>query len=244
MVASVVLAGLLAVVFATAGSSAPGPAPTAAASAAPLKEIGRIRVTSPFCKALVAGAIRAVDIETQNDTRLTIVENFLERVDLDGNQILKHRGVTELAQQFVTLRAAAVEGNGIMRAFREQAKAATKDEQRANLTAFADALDGVLHRQKVLADDLGRLIAYLDSHEPIDKDRHDSQVFDALLTQDDARYPHTRFDVRDFGPTAGLPDPLSVTAKAASAELIQRSTTIGGDEGAAAAKIEPAFASC
>ena len=209
-----------------------------------LKEIGHIRVTTTLCKALVAGAAHAVDIETQNDARLADAEATLKTIDLDSNQILKFRGVREITKRFVTLRAAAVEGNGLMRDFRDRAKTASTAQQRTDLLAFADALDGALHRQKVLADDLGRFVAYLDSHEPIDKDAHDRQIFDAIQLQNDARFPHTAFDVRDFGPTAGVPDPLSVTAKDASAELIKRSAPIAGDEDAAAQKIEPAFASC
>ena len=221
--------------------------PSASATNSPkseLKEIGRIRVTSALCKALVADAVHAVDIETQNDVRLLDAESTLQTIDLDGNQILKHRGVREITKRFVTLRAAAVEGNALMRDFRDRAKTATSDQQRADLLTFAEALDGALHRQKILADDLGRFVAYLDAHDPIDKDTHDRQIFNALLLENDARFPRTPFDVRDFGPTAGVPDPLSVTAKYASAELIKRSAPIAGDEDAAAQKIEPAFASC
>ena len=209
-----------------------------------LKEIGRIRVTTTLCKTLVVSAAHAVDIETQNNARLVDDEATLQTIDLDGSQILKARGVREITKRFVALRAAAVEGNVLMRGFRERAKTAIGDQQRADLLAFADALDGALHRQKILADDLGRFVAYLDAHEPIDKDTHDRQISNALLLQNDVRFPHTPFDVRDFGPTAGVPDPLSVTAKNASAELIKRSAPISIDEAAAALKIEPAFASC
>jgi len=208
----------------------------------PLREIGRIRVTTPLCKALVGDAVRAIDIETENDRRLAVAETTLQTVDLDSNQIVKHRGVQDITRQFVALRAAAVEGNGVLRVFRERARAATTDDQRGNLKLFADALDGALHRQKTLADDIGRLIAYLDAHEPIDKDAHDAMIFNAFLLENDSRFQRSPFEGRD--PRAGVPEPLSTTSKNAATELAKRAEPIARDEDIAAARIEPAFAGC
>jgi len=246
MLESVVRTALFATA-AVASVGAPATAPTPSAIATPgatLKEIGRVRVTSPLCKALVGNAVRAIGIETENDRRLGDVTNVLRTIDLDSNQIVKHRGTQEITRRFVDLRAAAVEGNAVMKQFRDEAKTAPTEERRAALKSFADALDGALHRQKVLADDIGRLVAYLDSHEPIDKETHDAMIFNALLRGNDSRYPHSAFDVRAFGPTAGVPDTLSTTAKYASAELVSRAQPIPGDESEAAARIEPAFDGC
>ncbi|GAC1543441.1 MAG: hypothetical protein NVS3B16_09770 [Vulcanimicrobiaceae bacterium] len=243
MAGSVVVAALLAIA-AIAPAAAPSASPPAAAESPALKEIGRVRVTSPLCKALVSDAVRAIGIETENGRRLADVETALRTADLDANQIVKHRGTQALSRQYVDLRAAAVAGNGIMKHFREDAKHAPSEEQRAALGAFADALDGALHRQKTLADDVGRLIAYLDTHEPIDKDTHDRLVFQAILQTGDLRYPLTAFDPRAFGPFATVPDSLSTTAKFAAEELARRAQPIGGDEDAAAARIEPAFERC
>lgn len=249
MMTNAIVGAFLVATLTVAKSAAPpspsvSPSASTDASTGALKTIGRLRVTSTLCKALVADAVHAVDIETQNDARLVDAESTLAIVDLDSSQIVKYRGVRDITKRFVTLRAAAVEGNGLMRDFRERVKTATNAQQRTDLIAFADALDGALHRQKILADDLGRFVAYLDAHEPIDEDTHDRQIFNAILLQNDARFPHTPFDVRDFGPTASVPDPLSVTAKNASAALVTRSAPISGDEEAAAQKIESAFASC
>jgi len=245
MLESVVRTALLAAVTtATATVVAPSPArsPSVTANAA-LREIGRVRVTSPLCKTLVGDAVRAIGIETENDRRLSDVENALRTVDLDANQIAKHRGTRELTKRYVDLRAAAVAGNGIMKQFRESAKDVPGDDQRASLGAFADAL-GALHRQKTLANDVGRLVAYLDTHEPIDKDAHDALVFDAILRENDSRSRHGRFDARDFGPFAVVPDSLSTTAKNAATELVTRALPIATDEDTAAARVEPAFARC
>ena len=226
-------------------ASDPSPAaPQPAASQRPLKEIGRIRVTSPQCKALVGNAVRAVQIETENNRRLTEAEATLGSVDLDSSELAKHRGVVAIGKEYVTLRAATVEGENAMHAFRLLAKTAPTDEQRASLISFEEALDGALHRQKVLAQDMGGLIAYLDSHPPIDADEHDEMIFNAIRDQNDGSIVRGPFDPRDFGPTAGVPDPLSVTAKSASEEIARRAKPIADDENTAASRIDIAFSGC
>ena len=248
MDATVVLVTLLTL---AADMPAPAPAPTPSTASSPiagsaetLREIGRVRATTPFCHGLIENAIRAVAIETENGRRLGALEDSLRVVDLDKSQIAKARGTHDLTKRYVDLRAAAVEGDGLMKQFRKDAKMAPDDEQRASLVAFADSVDGALHRQKTLADDVGRLVAYLDTHDPIDKDAHDALVFNAILLESDARFPHTRFDPRDFGPFATVPDSLSTTVKNAADELVNRAAPIAGDEENAAARIDAAFAHC
>ena len=212
---------------------------------APLREIGRIHVTTPLCKSLVGDAVRAINIETENNERLALAEHTLKSADLDSNQLVKHSVVADITRQYVTLRAAAVEGNGIMRDFLKITKTVASEEQRADLISFAEALDGALHRQKVLSDDLGRLIAYLDAHEPVDKDTHDSMIFHAIVEQNDRRLSHSIFDQRNyFGPAANVPDQLSTIAKNASEEIRTRAEPLESDEIAAATRIDPAFAGC
>ena len=248
MDATVVLVALFTLV---AEMPAPAPAPTLspgsspnAGSAETLREIGRVRATSPFCHGLIENAVRAVEIETENGRRLGTIEDSLRVVDLDESQLAKARGTHDLMKRYVDLRAAAVEGDGLMKQFRKDAKTAPEEAQRASLVAFADALDGALHRQKSLADDVGRLVAYLDAHQPIDKDAHDQLVFNAILLTGDARYPLIPFDPRNAGPLASVPDSLSTTAKYAADELVNRAAPIAGDEENAAARIDPAFAHC
>jgi hypothetical protein len=221
-------------------SRATGPS----ATGAPLKEIGRIRVSTPLCKALVGTAARAVAIETENDRRLAIAETTLQTTDLDRNELVKYQGVREITKQYVDLRTSALAGKQLMRDFREQAKTAATVEQRESLKIFADALDGALRRQRVLADDMGRLVAYLDAHPPISKEDHDALVFNALLTQSDLRLSRQIFDPRNDGPLAVVPDSLSTTAKNAGIEIARRAEPIGNDEDAAAARIDPAFSGC
>ena len=219
----------------TAGSSAIG---------APLKEIGRIRVTSPLCKALIGTAAQAVSIETENDRRLAIAETTLQTIDLDRNELLKYQGVREITKQYVDLRGSALAGNQLMREFREQAKAAPTSEQRDSLKTFADALDGALRRQRLLADDIGRLVAYLDAHPPISKDVHEALVFDALGTQNNVRLSREIFDARIVGPFVAVPDSLSRAARNTGSDIARRAESIGTDENAAAERIEPSFSRC
>lgn len=237
-----VLATLLAaaaIIPAVEPSASPTPNPSA------LKEIGHVRATTALCKALVEPAVRAVDIEDENDRRLADVETFLGTVDLDSSELAKHRGNADLTKRYVTLRAAAVEGAALMKKFRSDAKNAPTDDQRAALVAFADALDGALHRQKTLADDLGRLIAYIDAHPPIDRETRERLEFEAVLHASDPSSSRNVFDQRNyFGPLSSVPDPLSTTAKNAAEDLTARALPLGGDEDSAAARIDPAFAAC
>lgn len=223
--------------------AAPPPAPSALEK--PLTIIGRVRVTTPLCRALLTDALQAVQIETDNDGRIGSVVATLRSNDLDSSVIAKSHGAQELTRQYVALRAAAVSGNKIMRNFRDEAKQARTPEQRASLTAFAQALDGALYRQKVLAGDLGGFVAYVDAHDPITKDEHDQDTFDAIASENDLRLnARTPLDERDFGPTAVVPDPLSTVSKTAGDQLAQRALSLAADESDAAAKIDPAFAGC
>lgn len=226
---------------------APDPLPIATPSAspdAPLKEIGRIRVTTPLCKALVGAATRAVAIETENDRLLGIAENTLLTTDLDRNELAKYQGVREITKQYLDLRTSALAGNQSMRDFREQAKGAPTLEQRESLKTFADALDGALRRQRLLADDIGRLVSYLDAHPPLTPAEHEALVFDALRTQNEVRLSRAIFDSRIVGPFAGVPETLSTTARRTGTEIARRAESIASDEDAAAARIEPAFSRC
>ena len=225
----------------------PSPESRAAGSSvidAPLKEVGRIRVTTPLCKALVGTAARAVAIETENDRRLAIAETTLSTIDLDRNELLKYQGVREITKQYVDLRTSALAGNQLMRDFREQSKAAPTFEQRDSLKTFADALDGALRRQRLLADDIGRLVAYLDAHPPISRDEHAALIFDALRAQNNVRLSREFFDTRIVGPFVDVPDSLSKTAGRTGIEIARGATLIGTDESAAAKQIEPAFLRC
>ncbi len=211
----------------------------------PLRLIGHVRVTTPLCKVLLSDALQAVNLETDNDRRIADAVATLRGTDLDSSVVAKAHGSQELSRQYVALRTAAVNGNTLMRQFRDAAQKAPTAAQKADLLAFAQALDGALYRQKVLAGDLGGFVAYVDAHEPMTKDEHDDADFDAIAAENDARLSaRTPFDPRDFGPTAAVPEPLSTVSKTAGDQLEHRALAIQTDESDAAAKIDPAFAGC
>lgn len=210
----------------------------------PLREIGHVRVTTPLCRALLGDATHAVALETENDRLLGVAAETLRKIDFDANVIVKTRGREEIARQYAALRASAIAGRFDMKRFRTEAKTAPTAEQQANLLSFADALDGALHRQRDLADDLGRFVAYLDSHDPIDAKKHDDMLFEVIASYNDARQPLTIFDRRHDGPLAAVPDQLATTAQNAATELTQRAQPLSGDEDAAASRIDAAFERC
>ncbi len=75
----------------------------------PLTVIGRVRVTTTLCRALLGDARQAVQLETDNDGRVGSAVATLRTndLDLDSSMITKTRGAQELTRQFVALRAAA-----------------------------------------------------------------------------------------------------------------------------------------
>ena len=254
---------LLVALLATSNPVAPTPEP----SAAPLREIGHVHAVTPLCRALVARAVDAVEVETANDRRLEDAETAMRTLDFDASPLTKYRSTRAIEERFIALRAASVGGIATMNAFRDDAKAATDDEQRRALASFADALAGAIYRQKVLADDLGRFVAYLDAHDAIDPETHDRMTFEAIASQNVLGGPAYVNDnslgastARDFGvahaapvrgATSGLasaldtvPSPLSAVAKDGASEIAKRARPIADDERSASALIDPAFKGC
>jgi hypothetical protein len=223
-----------------AGPVAPAPGtPAPTPTPGPLRQIGTVRVTTPLCRALVERAGEAVAVETENDARLDTVIGSLGTIDLDSSQLAKQNGEKVLLDRYVALREAAVRGNGIMKQFRAEAATAPED-RRAALEQFADALDGALHRQKIIADTLGRFVAYVETHEPISNEEHDRMVFATLLQQNGASH-----SAGGAQPTLDdLPPQLSAVAKDASKDLAERARRIADDENDAATRMDPAFTQC
>jgi hypothetical protein len=204
-----------------------------------LREIGRVRATTTFCKAALEHAVSGIDIVLEDDSRLAEVEFHLRRIDLDSSDLAKYLNTGILNKRYVELRRAAVTGDGILKEFKADAARAPTNEQKVAMLSFADALDGALVRQKRLADAIGRVVAYFDSHNPIGAEEHDKMEFEAIESQNRADAPHPA-----EGAQALVPETLSEIAKNAATELAQRQAPIEADENDAAQKIEPAFAGC
>ncbi len=233
--AGLALAALLALAPASALAIAPpashGPAPSPAPSEKPLLEIGRVRATTPFCRKMADQASGAVDTTLFADRQIVSFSAALRKIDLDSSQLAKYRGTEDVRKRYAALRATAVEG--------EEAKAADTEEQRAALVSFADALGGAVYRQKKLAEDLGRYLAFLDASEPLSDEDHDRIQRSVLANAGNAAAPHD-----PFGDLNMVPETLSHSARGAADELDQRALAIGKDEDTAADRIDAAFKGC
>jgi hypothetical protein len=242
------LAFALVAAFAAATVSSPGP--QASPTEAPLREIGRVRATTPLCKTLAAHASAAVDQEQQGDRRVLLTVISFRTDEFDKSVITKNSSTTDLRHQFVALRAGAVAGLAEVKAFRDSLKEVTDPTQKADLEKFADALAGALNRQKKLAEELGRYIAWLDSQEWMsDQDRDDAQHWHMQnLTNPTGKDPVTGQPVRifhnPFGDYNNQPETFNHAARRAGDEFELRAAPISGDEDDAAKRIEPAFKGC
>jgi hypothetical protein len=244
---SVILAATL---LAQAGGAAvPNAAPPAAAvnsrsANGPLQEIGHVKAVSPFCKAVLTHATVAVQTALADDADIERDGTWLHTTDFDTD-LAKQQGAHALIERFVALRARAKEGLAEATAIRAAAKDAPTPEQAKELTDFADALAGALKRQKDLADFMGRFVAYLDSHAPVDfidrqKAQIDASLAGATVGQASRMYGYNHSaDPRDL-----VPPTLSEEAKATSDDLAKRHEPVYDDEDRAAQHIEPGFKDC
>jgi hypothetical protein len=232
-------------------ATAQPPSPTPVPTEPPLREIGRVHVTTPLCKTLATHAVVAANLALEDDRKITFTLGTLRGVDLDKNIIAKNRGTDQIRREYAALRAGAVQGEAEMKKFREALKEVTNDEQRAALEKFADALDGALYRQKKLAEDLGRYLAWLDAQEPL-TDQERADIERSLLAglnpaspSPFGRTPSQPQTIQNpFGNFALIPETLSHSAKRAADELDTRATLIYRDEDAAADRIDTAFKGC
>jgi hypothetical protein len=216
-------------------SAAPSPAP----SDKPLLEIGRVHATTPFCRGMIEQATAAVDVALSADRQIQFTSGMLRKVDLDSSQIAKYHGTEDLRKRYVALRATAVDGERRLKAFKDDLKAAPSDDQRAALEKFADALAGAIHRQKKIAEDLGRYLAFLDASDPLTEDERDEAQRKILENASNPYAPHD-----PFGDINMVPETLSHSARGAAEELDVRASFIGKDEDDAASRIDAAFNRC
>ena len=228
-------------------SSAPSSPPAAAtASAAPapaagreaLREIGRVRALTPFCKATIEHADAAVGTTLGNDARIAFTVANLKTIDLDTSMLAKLDGTKDLRTAFVALRAAAVRATEEAKQVAADADKAPTADQKAQLVGFAQALGGAASRQKRIADDLGSYIAYLDTHPNVTQADRDQQEFDIQLKQNQLGSAY-RGDPRDY-----LTPTLNELAKAAAKSFEESSTAVAADESHASTFVEPAFGPC
>lgn len=183
-----------------------------------LKEIGRVRILSGVCAVQLAHANKAIVSAVRSDNLLVYTTRRLREIRFDDTVFSKSNGIREITKVFVDLRAEAKRGEGEIAALRDTVKATTDPARALELKNFADALAGALTRQRKLADNLGSLIAYLDSHPRVENTR--GSVF---------------YDPEDS---------LSAMAKVAADEIEVRMVPLTQDEQVAANHAGPALDTC
>jgi len=251
---------------------APSPGAADAANAAhPLKEIGRVRVTTPFCKSALEVADVGIDIALENDLRIANIEGTFRRAQLDQGVPSKGAAIADLRKQYVVLRASAVAGDGVMKRLKELGGRAPTAEQARAMLGFADALSAAIYRQKELADVIGRTITILENH-PIVTDEQHERMIQAAIRQSNGYNPITldsgahgdddedqrvALDLADeqaslnrgnrnasAGAAASVLDPATVLSIDAATDLQKRAIPVTTDENTASDRIDAAFNAC
>ncbi len=151
------LAFVLAIITAT-----PGPAPTATASAEPLKTIVTVR-SSPFCSQFATHVNAAIDHAVRNDATLGTIIITLHSTDLAENDLSRHNEIQRLENLGDSIYRDYRKGLDEVDKLRDLAKTAQDQQEQAELKAAADALGGVLYRQHLIQRDLDGFTAYLDA---------------------------------------------------------------------------------
>jgi hypothetical protein len=205
-----------------------------------LKEIGHVRAVTEFCRSALDRTNRSIVLVLENDRRIGIVQNTLRFTDFDFSELSRSKGLIELNEQFVALRAAAVTGNGQMALLKEQLKNSPTDDQRVALLELQRALDGALTRQKRLADRIGRMIVMIQNHDRIDEDTRAQEQFEANLT---LNQPGSNRDPVG-GSNANIPWSLTEGAKQDADDVAGWEASISHDENDASDRLDAAFSGC
>jgi hypothetical protein len=141
-------------------------APPADQSGPPLREIGRVRAATPFCKAVVEKSATAVGTAFDTDNVIALIVSDMRRVDLDSSILKNRAGIAELFERYATLGALTEQGDRDIRALRTQIKESTDDDERADLSAFANSLAGAIGRQRQLRQELANILSTAQSMDP------------------------------------------------------------------------------
>ncbi len=232
------LAALLALTPAAAGSPSPA-TPDARSSQSPLKEIGRVRATTAFCRSTVGSALAGISVLLDNDGRLDDARVTIRRLSANPDPITKNNGLRKLLDGYVALRDATRNGRRSIKQLKHDTELAPTEEQKRALLALADAVDGALTRQRVLADDMGRFAFDLESRERIMDPKYAKSLADPGPSTFGIALPHTV-----TGSDVPTPDRAYVSPTRSADDFEQSAKSLASDEDAAAARIDPAFDKC
>jgi hypothetical protein len=226
----------------TASNPEPAPKPDASAAAAdkiaPLREIGHVKATTPFCQAIIDHAVKAVTLGIDNDRKIAVVVQTIRSGDFDSNLLSKNHALWELSVQYSPLTEQAIAAEKAAKALRVDAEKAPTPEEAKSLTAFADALDGALHRQRTIARDLGAMIAIFNMHPNVTPMERDEEVVDEQARE------NYRGNVTYYPADKRVMPLLSTIAKNNADDFVTRQEGIVDDERSAANLVEPVFGGC
>lgn len=159
---------MLALLLLVATLGSPQPTPTSSAVAGPLREIIRVHSTS-LCENFDSHVNAAIGAATQSDQSLAgLIQTLGMRStgdDLNANGLRRRRAIDALVSYADSLTANWKNGEDEVRRLRELAENATDPTQKIAIKASADALGGVLWRQREVARDLDGFVAYLYAEE-------------------------------------------------------------------------------
>jgi hypothetical protein len=240
------LAFVLAAVAATT-ASAPSPSPTPL-----LKTIVTVK-SSPICGAFAAHTNAAITSALANDQSLGTTILTLRSPDLAGSSIDRLAEIHHLNTLADAIYKQYRTGEHEVNQLRDLAKQATDPDEKAELTAVADALGGALYRQHLMQRDLDGFVNYLYAADMMASDDDMTQDPDAprrqLLQDVPGAHPlngsspiWTPYDTPLAG-TESLTDDVTL-ARAASEDFITRLPALRQDEQAASSRIETASDKC
>jgi hypothetical protein len=218
------------------------PAPSASGASdeklGALKEIGHVKATTAFCQAIIDHASKAVTLGIDNDQRISVVVQTLRTHDFDLNLLSKNRVLLDLSNQNGPLTEQAVAAEKAAKALRVDAATAPTPEEAKELIAFADALDGALHRQRTIARDVASMIAIFNAHPVITKEERDEAVLNEQLKD------NYRGAVTYMPPEDRVVPLMSKMASDGADDIVFRQSGIAHDELSAADLVEPVFGGC
>jgi hypothetical protein len=234
----------------------PSASPSSDAAVEPLKEIGHVKATTTFCQTIIDHAVKAVTLGVDNDKRISVVVQTMRASDFDTNDATKQRGLQQLAIQYSPFTEQAIAAEKAAKALRVDAQKAPTPEQAASLTAFADALDGALHRQRTIARDLASMMALFNARPAVTKMQRDEMVMNVQLGDsyrgpmswrpvEEQYYPETLGGGIDWRtPDERVYPLLSDLADQGADDFVVREEGVKHDEATAAQLVGPAFAGC
>ncbi len=243
-------------------ASPPTPAASPApASYGPLKEIIRVHSTS-LCTEFEMHVNSAIASATRNDQSLAGLVNSLQQPkmgeDLSDNGLRRHRAIVALTTYADALTADWKSGENEVALLRDLAKKTPDPDQKVEIKASADALGGVLWRQRKIARDLDGFIAYLYAEEMRWGDHiqyQSSAALEETTTNDpllDERERLQQDDTGGLNPSIWTPNPGDafaapsdkVLTASAAADFQKMLPDIQTDETTAASHLVKADSSC